>query len=166
MKTKFFTITAIVLLLVGSFFSCNNKNNIDKSIDYSNIENLYEQPLPVIQKCVQGKWKWVEISRWGFIGFIKPDNTFVEIKENKVVITQIDGEPWADMDIYMKSFSYEWIKMETLGDYTTYVMWDNEHNRGKWNFKKIQNDTLYVVNDDTDPNFKTSESYIFVKVNK
>ena len=56
MKTKILQFTTLVLVLAGSFSSC--ENDIDMSnIDFSNIENLYEQPLPMIQKCVQGEWK-------------------------------------------------------------------------------------------------------------
>ena len=55
-KISFLKLAALALMLAGSFSSCAKKNDIDMSkIDFSNIENLYEQPLPVIQKCVQGK---------------------------------------------------------------------------------------------------------------
>ena len=46
----------LILVLTGSF-SCQ-KDNIDMfNIDFGNIDNLYAQPLPVIQKCVEGTWK-------------------------------------------------------------------------------------------------------------
>lgn len=35
------------------------------NIDFCNIENLYEQPLPIIQNCVQGKWQ-LQYSIGGF----------------------------------------------------------------------------------------------------
>ena len=61
-----------VLLMLGIFFSCSSKlgedsdSNIDWSkVDLSNIENLYAQPLPVIKKVVEGKWK-LQYSEGGF----------------------------------------------------------------------------------------------------
>ena len=62
MKANILKITAVLLLLTGSFSSCG-KNEID----YSNIENLYEQPLHVIQKVVEGNWK-LQYSYGGFAG--------------------------------------------------------------------------------------------------
>ena len=130
-------------------------------IDFSNIVNLYEQPLPVIQKCVQGKWKWVCISRLGFIGLISPVNTFVEITEDNVVITQIGDEPWADMDYYMDSFSYVWKKKKTISGYSTYMM-RNSKNNG-WYFGEIKNDRLSVFCEERFDS-QHSELYTFVKI--
>jgi len=49
---------ALILCLAGSLFSCDKKDDNDMSkIDFNNIEDLYAQPLSVIQKCVEGKWK-------------------------------------------------------------------------------------------------------------
>ena len=107
MKVKILKHAAILLLLAGCLSSCGK----DKSqIDFSNIENLYAQPLPVIQECVQGKWKWVSISRWGYLGYILLTNTFVEITENSVVITQ---EDYNGVDVG-GTFSYEWKKKENF----------------------------------------------------
>ena len=132
MKTKIFELTAILLLLGGIFSSC--KDDDDKTNMYSNIEDLYAQPLPVIQKCVQGKWKCIQIITWGFIGLHYPNNAFVYITNDRVVITGDDGF------IQANSFSYSWEKKKTSLDYTTYVMEDCG-----WFFDKIQNDTLVVI---------------------
>jgi len=64
MKKKILKITVILLFLVGLFFSCQKAEvnqpktpDVNQNIDFSNIENLYEQPLHVIQKCIEGNWK-------------------------------------------------------------------------------------------------------------
>jgi len=75
--------TIIALILAGVFSSCKKKDDIDwTKIDFSNIENLYEQPLPVIQKCVQGKWE-VKLRYGGTVGIISVSEVFVEINDKK-----------------------------------------------------------------------------------
>ena len=164
---NFIKLTAGLLIMAGSFASCGKGQDIDMSkIDFSNIENLYAQPLQVIQKCVQGEWKWVSISRGGIRGYLEPHNTFVEITEKKVIITQAQrgDNQWLDIDLnYLGVFSYDWKKRETLAGYTAYIMWDTEQNRSRWYFDKIQNDTLYVIYDTFFGTYKT-EVYTFVKI--
>ena len=128
----------MLLAITCIFLSCNNDSNGD--IDRPNIEDLYAQPLPVIQKCVQGKWKWIEISGiCGFIGVNYPGNTIVNITKDRVVTT-------GDNDTLNQActFSYRWEKDSVQWGYTTYVMWNNEKNKGEWYFDKIQNDSLYI----------------------
>ena len=157
MNMKIFKCIVLMLALLGTV-SCKN-DDIDMSkIDFSNIEDLYAQPLPVIQKCVQGKWEWIDISRWGVLGYIQLSDTFVEINEDNVVVTQYSQNPANPSG----TFLYTWEKKKTLGDKTTYVMWDNERKRNKWYFEKIQNDTLYVLYDDVSNSY--IERYTFVKV--
>jgi len=132
MKINIIKIVAIVLILMGSTFSCKN--------DDFNIENLYAQPLPVIQKCVQGKWKWIET--YGLCGVFAtkpPSNTIVNITKDSVVTT-------GDNDALNQActFSYRWEKDSVQWGYTTFVMWNNEKNKGEWYFDKIQNDSLYI----------------------
>jgi hypothetical protein len=63
MKTKNIVLAFLLTGLIVTF-GCT-KVNTDEILyakdtpetDFSNIENLYEQPLEVIQKCVQGNWK-------------------------------------------------------------------------------------------------------------
>jgi len=144
-----------LLILAGSVVSCKDDDNIDMSkIDFSNIENLYEQPLPVIQKCVQGKWKWIRIYQYGVVGIIYPSNTFVNITENSVVIT---GE-----NDFIKTFSYSWKKMNTSSGNMTYVMWNNEQNRAEWYFNSIKNDSLSIDVDKVDK--WDYESYLFSRI--
>ena len=134
MKTRIFELTAILLVLAGSFSSCKNDSDLS-NIDFSNIENLHAQPLPVIQKCVEGKWKCVEVDTWGFLGVVRPINTFVNIMKDSVDVT--GDENGLNQG---SSFSYRWQKEETLRGYTTYVMGNN-----KWFFDNIRNDTLRVI---------------------
>ena len=105
------------------------------------IENLHEQPLDVINKCVQGKWilhKLWDESRNHFYDW----TTFVYISENSVAISGNEG--------INLNFSYRWKKMEVsppysnMEPYTTYVMWNDKQNRGEWSFFSISADMLYV----------------------
>lgn len=69
----------LLLVLTGGISSCGK----DDDLDMSNIENLYAQPLSVIQKCMQGKWE-IKYTYGGFVG-IKPEyDKFVEIIGNKM----------------------------------------------------------------------------------
>ena len=100
MKIKFLKLITFIAVAC-TFFSCQNSDDsgsdIDMSkidfsnIDFSNIEDLHAQPLSVIQKCVEGKWKWYS-SCCGYTG--KPDysdNTFFTIYNDKHVIEYYDG---------------------------------------------------------------------------
>ena len=151
MKIKF--IKLIALLAVACIaFSCNNSKDIPDDIDRPKtepltIENLHAQPLPVIQKCVEGKWKWILITFYGFFGGGTLNNTFINITEDEVVVTQ-EGYDIANLS---GTFTYCWEEKKTLSGYTTYVMWNKEQDRGEWFFDKILNDTLYVYNYNANP---------------
>jgi len=132
----------ISLLAVACIsFSCRNSDDIDNNTGmYSNIDSLYAQPLPVIQECVQGKWKWIEIyGLCGIVGVNSLSNTIVIITKDRVVTLGDD-----DALNQACTFSYRWEKDSVQWGYTTYVMWNNEKNKGEWYFDKIQNDSLYV----------------------
>lgn len=80
MKKNILKFTILLLVLAGSISSCEKNNDLDMS----NIENLYAQPLSVIQKCVQGRWE-----RKYYVGGIArqtpiADSVFVEINNNKI----------------------------------------------------------------------------------
>jgi len=140
MKTKIFKTIVSLLLLAGSFSSCEKKDNINMSnIDFSNIENLHAQPLPVIQKCVEGKWKCTSHT-WGFLGQLYPANTLINIANDSITVTGDNN--------FSKKFSYSWIKKEVQLNNNaaiTYIMWSDEQSGFEWFFDKIQNDTLWVV---------------------
>jgi hypothetical protein len=106
---------ALLLLLAGSF-SCSEEEDIDMSqIDFSNIAELYKQPLPVIQKCVQGKWK-VYSQCGGIAGCDYPENDFVEITSDEFIID-------ADNDYFVHSYSWIEKNIQEEGEtITTYVM--------------------------------------------
>ena len=126
------TVVALCFVLAGISFSCAKNDRLD----YSNIENLYEQPLPVIQKCVQGKWKWY-VMCGGVVGCQYSDNTFVDIYNDHVVIDYDDGS--------QRTFYFTWKKRFIHNNkYGTYVMWDSERNDLLWHFVSIRNDTLIV----------------------
>ena len=126
----------VVLILGESFFSCK-KNEIDMSqIDFSNIENLYEQPLPVVQKCVQGKWRW-HAQFGGVVGITYLKDTYVDINDDHLIVEYDDGSQ-------QKTY-FTW-KRYSIDDkeYKTWVMWNNERDEGIWYFGEIKNDTLGV----------------------
>ena len=136
--------------------------------EIEDIENLYEQPLSVIQKSVQGKWKVIAIYFRGFLYESYPKNTFVDISENRVELT-IGANDFL-VGHHLKSFSYIWENMEvfpfgsaTPESYSTYVMQNNDYVTEGWYFDKIVNDTL-SVNVNYPFNSYLFEGYYFLKI--
>ena len=138
------------------------------------FENLHQQPLEIIQECLQGKWKVLMVSKWGFLGILCPTNTFINIdtKNNNVVITENENEQLMIMNGFLnKSFYYNWELKEVyqwgIGlrppCYTTYVMQNNDQDIEGWYFDKIINDTLRVVVD-YHPDKSDCESYLFLRI--
>ena len=153
MNTNKIKLLVITLIAAGNLSSCAN----NEDIDFSNIENLFQQPLPVIQECVQGKWKWVcwipvsgiDENGNGILtgGPAYYDDMYVEITENKIIIIRskrIENPFLDDEPILYTEISYVWKKKETIDGYSTFVMWDIERNQGVWYFDKIQKDILRV----------------------
>jgi hypothetical protein len=139
MKTIVLKFAAIVLLL-AKISSCGEKDDIDMSeIDLSNIENLYEQPLPVIQKAVQGKWKIYQTCG-GVIGCTYPENAFYTRTANETI--------WGEGDIYTTKFSWKKINIKIKDKMVnSYVLWqDNAEDetvlKGSL-FMSIKNDSLH-----------------------
>ena len=136
----------IMLLLAVIFSSCGN-DDIDMSkIDFSNIENLYAQPLPVIQKCVQGKWKWDVKANGGPWGIPEENYPIVEIFNDHIV--HMDNG---------KSYFYKWKKHTanywTIRGEKTFAMEFNEYIEiTRRYFLYIKNDTLLIVSDIVPPN--------------
>ena len=121
---------------------------------------LYDKPLSTIQSVVEGKWKWIEISGLcGIVGVNSLSNTIVNITKDRVVTT-------GDNDALNQActFSYHWEKDSVQWGYTTYVMWNNEKNKGEWYFDNIQNDLLYIHDSTLGPcgNITT---YLFKRIN-
>jgi hypothetical protein len=148
--------TAILLILAGSF-SCGEDGDDDMSdIDFSNIDNLYEQPLPVIQKCIRGKWK-VYADYGGFVGISYPKNTFIEFRDDHFIMDYDDGS--------RRTVFFHWEKLKIQSAYyryygdTAFVMCDNEKTQGEYDdnglryFESIRNDTLSY------PTYPTNEHF-------
>jgi hypothetical protein len=132
----------ISLLLAGSFLSCEKNDGME------NIEDLYAQPLPVIQKCVQGKWSCYMSNGIGALG---PITVTVEITKTSATVLDYYGR------IYEK-FNYQWEQKETPLGYTTYIMWDTVRNIGRWYFESIRNDSLLISE------YNTSIRNVFVRI--
>ena len=89
MSAKLIKITA-VLLLAGIFSSCKEK--IDMSdIDFNNIDNLNEQPIPVIRKCIEGSWERHFFDDPDFYqGYDDP--YFMHINRNHIILCDKNGD--------------------------------------------------------------------------
>jgi hypothetical protein len=136
MKISFLTLTAFFLVFAGCFCSCG-KEEIDMSkIDFSNIENLYEQPLPVIQKVVQGKWK-VYAQHGGLVGINYLKDTYIEINDNHWILTNPDGQ-------YVYYFMWKRYNINNMG-WKTWAICDKRSGQALEYFYTIKNDTLSVL---------------------
>ena len=162
MNTKNIKLIALFAVICISF-SCKNsddESNIDMSkINFSNIEDLHAQPLPVIQKCVEGKWKWYRTYQSGYLGILLPTNSVVYIYEDSVVIIGDDG--------INSTFFYNWGKKKTSSNYTTYCMLNRKPNGyewffDEWYFSEIKNDSLTVINFTDD--FMLNTEHLFVRI--
>jgi hypothetical protein len=131
---------AAILLIVAGSFSCGENGDMS-DIDFSNIDNLYEQPLSVIQKCIRGKWK-MYASYGGFVGISYPENTFIEFKDDHFIMDYDDGS--------RRTVSFQWKKREIQAKTDPhygeeiFVMCDNA-GKGLQFFESIRNETLAVA---------------------
>ena len=128
MKPNFSKKVAILLML-AVLSTCRKEKE-----DLSNCEDLHKQPFDVVQKYVEGKWKWIESQTSHAIWW--PTNTDVYITKDRVVISGDDG--------YANDFSYSWKKHEYYPQSMSHVLWNNDQNRGMWTFFELKNDTLFL----------------------
>ena len=148
-KPRFFRNLVILLMLAGSFSSCGK----DK-IDFNNIENLYEQPLEVIQKAVQGKWK-LQYSYGGFIGqtIVDTHGTYMHISKDRIIMgsnthgvttdSPIIWEKWENFNgieiTYLLSYNHHILIFEQDG-----VIYEERPIADRLFFNEIKNGTLSV----------------------
>ena len=95
MNQSFLKITATLLIMVGGLTACSTSKDIvidetetdESSIDFSNIENLYAQPIPVIQKCLEGNWILL-YSQGGFVGetIIDKNGSYMQISKERIIM--------------------------------------------------------------------------------
>ena len=98
MNLKFFKTAAIFIMLTGCFIACStSKDVIDdveeidmSSIDFSNIENLFAQPLPVIQKCMEGGWEVIRIQHSWYGDSIARNGEYLFLTRERIIIGNID----------------------------------------------------------------------------
>ena len=141
------------------------------TLDFSNIEDLYAKPLPIIQECVHGKWKVLRISRWGALGLIFPTNTFIDIDIANEEVVLTGDISFVQNGHLNNSFSYSWETKAVypwgIGQrspcYTTFVMQNNDQDIEGWYFDKIINDTLHVVVD-YHHDKSDCEAYLFLRI--
>ena len=102
------------------------------AIDFNNIQNLYEQPLPVIQKCVQGRWK-LDTLFGGITGFYPVDDLGIFI--------EINGNKWYGEEFQWKKHTAQW---PNGNSFKTYVIQGIDE-PSPWVFcASIKNDSLAV----------------------
>jgi hypothetical protein len=114
--------------------------NIDMSqIDFSNIGDLYRQPLPVIQKAISGKWEVTRVC-FGWSGCQPRKDFFIEFSANQRTYFLNGGT---------SSRSYSWRKQyirENGQIIPTYVLWYNDSNEELrlecYRFRWISNNQL------------------------
>ncbi|MDR1347097.1 MAG: hypothetical protein LBJ63_01510 [Prevotellaceae bacterium] len=132
----------LLLLLTGIFSSCGKEDDIDMSkIDFSNIENLYAQPLSVIQKAVQGKWKRYQTCD-GVVGCVYPKDCFLEYTDNNEIWNDETG------NIYNRTFYWKKVQIP-MNDkiVNTYAIYSSNTEDTSPLFTiplSIVNDTLYM----------------------
>jgi hypothetical protein len=140
MKTKLLKLSAILLILAGVVSSCEKEKDIDMSkIDFSNIENLYAQPLSVIQKAVQGKWKLYQTCG-GVVGCTYHENFYIIITSNEIITDTNEGVHSVTL------YSWKKKKVDVSGELVnSYVLWpdgaDETAQVGRY-FISLRNDTL------------------------
>jgi len=140
-----------LFFLAGNFITCKDiarveeiDKNIDSdididintsSVDFSNIENLYAQPLLIIRKCVVGEWEWISYHN-GITGFITIRNGLIQITDEKMI--GLFG-----VDIQNYTWRLQKVR-EGIDGIVTYVAWNTENDEPICFFDRIQNDTMYV----------------------
>ena len=123
-------------------------NHIDMSlIDFSNIEFLFGQPLPVIKKCMEGEWKLIRITSGWDGDRVARDGEYMNLTNGRIII----GSNTHGVETDSPS---TWEKIEKYyGNLDAYILVYNVRNgpksirAGDYLFPvHIKNDTL-VVND-------------------
>ena len=156
--------------------------SICSDIDFSNIENLYEQPLCVIKKCVIGKWKLI-ITSGNQMGYYNTDingySTFVDITKDSVFV---DGDGIYQMDLQVNSsFAYTWARQEVeleiqainYSKFSTFVIQPDfekmdistgeYHKAEGWVFHSIRDDLLWVRVNYENPQYRFG-SYTLLRI--
>jgi len=151
--------------------------SINMQIDFNNIENLYAQPLEVIQKCVKEKWELIKCRRWGWptAALMLPNNTIVNIdsENNNVAITMGEIYPlmslmcgnlngtsscsWEKKEVYPPRYPYGNPNNPDTSYFTYVMLFDRLITNSTlvhygiekvgWYFESIKNDTLRVTTD-------------------
>jgi hypothetical protein len=142
--------TRLLVLALSLFcFGCGEDEGIT-------IEDLYAQPLSIIQECVQGKWK-IDVEYGGILGSQYLENTFVDIHDNYCIFTSYDGS--------QRISYYMWKKCTVLyGEFETWVMWDTEYDQELMYFMSIRNDTLTVRSDPPPNSADIPSGWDFIRI--
>jgi hypothetical protein len=93
----------LVLLLIPVLVGLLACKKEKETINLSTIEDLYNQPLPIIQKCIQGKWIWY-VSYGGATGIHYPEDTYVNFEDAYCTISR--------PNIETQTISFVWKKLK------------------------------------------------------
>ena len=125
----------ITVLYAGVLFDVEDSDLMEvdiTNIDFSVIENLDEQPLPVILHCIEGKWRLSETRSSGFAGPSQHYNTYFEFDPNHIIVTYEGETPPLS-----RTFPYTWKKATTFVGRDIFVMWCPELLYSGWCFDSI-----------------------------
>jgi hypothetical protein len=150
MKKQILNLAILALLLAG-FIACDRNDEVKSDeveieeiedpvdfdfsgIDFSNIANLCKQPIPVIEKAIQGKWN-VVYHRGGYAGGIwYSDGYFVEFTADKKFISTVPPRS--------SVLNYTWNKEPSSSEDYRYIMAFPNSVAPSLLIEDIHNDTL------------------------
>jgi len=152
-------VLVVILFFVVLLISCiDSEGNLSYNIkvsasefedktDYSNIPRLYEQPLHIIKKAIEGDWQMV-MTPYGYKHY---DSLFAKITKDSVIFWGSDTVivPWDTSRVHHSSFQYKWrlnVYKHSHDDYN--MMPQPPPQPGyvypHWTAMSITNDTLWM----------------------
>jgi len=128
---KIFKLTAILLLLAGSFSSCEKET--DNNINDRYI-TLYDKTPDKIQTYIQGKWKLLSYEQGVSLTNYKDSDILWTFTDNHLNIT--------NKGVTTTNTAFTWIQQNAVVFGTVYVIAESPHGVSP---NYIHNDTLYMI---------------------
>jgi len=155
-------VKAVIIEKINQTSNVDLNITLEMQIDFNNIENLFEQPLPVIQKCLNGKWE-LNISLENVYTIHGTVNIDTENNSLQVIIDEKDTTIFYWLAGYYPptplSFSWKKTEFPEYGQvFSWYVMWlDDEikhynpqleefiYVKTGWFFRHMRNGSVNVM---------------------